>query len=112
MNNHSLASEVSLAAKLLKAAMENHQQSAREVALAKTLLKEAEAEAILEGIDGKNKELRDAALHKVTAESRYNLIEAETVHAVGSHELDIASLEWDKIRYLVRIYEADSRLID
>jgi hypothetical protein len=56
------------------------------------------------------KEQRDAAVLRLSEDVRHELALRESAHAAASLELEMARLDWDTMRYLVRIYEADSRM--
>jgi hypothetical protein len=61
------------------------------------------AELLVEGVEGKNAESRDAAI-RVQLREEYELLERREAELNEARsELEIARLEWDTLRYQVRL---------
>jgi hypothetical protein len=74
---------------------------------AKRALELAAAQKLCDGLEGANKEGREARLRLELATLYGALGEAEDALTDGKCALELARLEWDLARYSVRVMEAD-----
>lgn len=90
----------------LTSAMTQAHAAARAEVDAKRGLEKARLAAITDGrIDGKNAELREAAAREALADLYASLEEAERVASDARLALDLAKLEVERVRALLRITE-------
>lgn len=72
---------------------------------AKRILERAEAYLICEGVEGKNEKERAARLQLELTAGYSGLHEAEDALTEARCALEVARLEWDLVRYNVRVLE-------
>jgi len=72
---------------------------------AKRALELAEALKLCEGVDGKNEAQRAARLRLELEAEHAALVEAEDTLTDARCSLEVARLEWDLVRYQLKIYE-------
>ena len=76
------------------------------VSLLKFSLESEQAKLLATGLEGSNKEQRDACLRLKLQDQYAALHEAEHNLQQARLEHDLARLEWDALRYRLRAYEA------
>ena len=76
------------------------------VNLLKFSLESEQAKLLATGLEGSNKEQRDACLRLKLQDQYTALHEAEHTLQQARLEHDLAELEWDALRYRLRAYEA------
>lgn len=82
------------------------------LAQAQAELKRNEAEMLDKGVTGDNKEQREARVRLALVDEHDTLIRCEEAHTNAKHELECARLEWDALRYTLRLLEATPRVTE
>jgi multidrug resistance efflux pump len=85
-------------------ALVTHTHRAHDVADARHALSLRRAHLTAAGLEGRNAEERAAHLQLATVAEQEALDEAEQLLAEAKLALDIARLEWDCVRYRMRLY--------
>lgn len=70
---------------------------------ARAELKRREAAILLEGVEGKNAESRQAVLMEASADERAEVEQAEALLRAAQSERDVIALGWDEQKWLIRL---------
>ena len=90
----------------LKIDTEKHFKAAQALKEAKANLDKRKAEIIAAGIEGKNKEERDAKLELALVKHIEDLALFQAAYDKASLHLQLATIDWDSTKYQVRLLEA------
>ena len=90
----------------LQAAQVNYTQALNDLIDAKTSLEFSRADLITEGVEGKNADERDAALRLALFDQYAHLAGCEAALNEARRDLEVARVEWDCLRYKLRLFEA------
>ena len=93
-------------AEMLKQDTERHFEAAQALKEAKANLDKRKAEIIAAGIEGKNKEERDAKLELALVKHIEDLALFQAAYDKASLHLTLATIDWDSTKYQVRLLEA------
>lgn len=97
--------DITSAATTYQGALKTHAEYAAKVAQLSFTLSQREAELLARGVEGQNKEQREAALFTALKKERLALHDARLELAKARLELDLAKNVWDTKRYHVRLLE-------
>ena len=103
----SLSLELETAAHNLNDAKVHHLGAVIAHAEAKRTLELAQVKMLCEGVEGKNTEQRNAVMRLELDELHTALAETEAALAEAKCSLECAQLEWDLMRYQVRVLETE-----
>lgn len=106
MDKNALETKAVIAFENLTSARSALFMAAEVTIMEKFLLEQSRAEAITSGmVDGKNAEAREAQVREMLADQYLKLATAENAERVARRDFDLASMEADAVRTLVRIAE-------
>ncbi len=94
----------------LQAAQAHHTEAVNALAEAKCSLEFKRAELLAKGIEGKNVEAREAALRLNLFDEHVELLGLEVTLNEARKELEQARLNWDCLRYKLRLLEVQKTL--